>query len=80
MERVGYDRAPVAPALAVFKALCEHVSGLVAATPDALAREVKLLDAPGEDPYAMTVEEVLRMEVKHAGDHLSTVEEIRKAR
>ena len=78
MRRVGYDRAPVGPALETLKALCRHISGLIGTSPDASGREVKLLDAPGAELRTMTVDDVLRQEIEHAEQHLAEVAETRK--
>lgn len=77
MRRVGYSKAPVRPALDALRALCQHISGLISATSDALRREVRLLDAPGAELYTKTVEEILRQEVEHAEEHLRAVAQIR---
>jgi hypothetical protein len=79
VERLGYAKAPLAPALQALRSLSQHMAGLVRGQPDGLAREVKLLDAPGATPYARSVEAVLRQEVEHAREHLATVAEIRAA-
>ena len=78
MQRVGYNRAPVGPALQTLKALCSHISGLIGASADALRREVKLLDAPGAELRTVTVTDVLRQEVEHAAEHLADVEKTRE--
>jgi hypothetical protein len=77
MKRMGYDRAPVRPALATLKALCAYIAGLVTATEDGFRREVRLLDAPGAELYTKTVEGLLRQEVEHAEEHLRTLAETR---
>ena len=79
MKRMGYDRAPVQPALAALRALCEYVSGLIAAAPDGFARLVQLLDAPGAELYSKTVAGILAQEVEHAAEHLGTLSQIRAA-
>ena len=78
-RRVGYDKAPVGPALAVLAALTAHLAGVIAGGDDRLDREVRLLDAPGAETYTRTVREVLRTEVEHAAEHLNTVAETRAA-
>jgi hypothetical protein len=78
MKRVGYDRAPTGPALEMVGALVAHVSGLLGAVPDAPGRQVRLLDAPGAEPYARTVEQIVRQEVDHVADHLEGVAQTRE--
>jgi DinB superfamily len=80
MERMGYSRGTVAPAIEVLSALCRYVAALLSAGPDALRREIKLLDAPGTDPYPITVEQVIRLEVEHARQHLLEVDDTLKQR
>jgi hypothetical protein len=79
LKRVGYDAAPIRPALDALRAVLEHIAGLVRAAPDGRARVVRLLDAPGAEPYSRTVEEVLRQEVAHAAQHLADVARTRGA-
>ena len=79
MERMGY-RGAVAPAIEVLSPLCRYISALLSAAPDALRREIKLLGAPGTEPYQMTVEQIIRVEVEHAQHHLRGIEETLKQR
>jgi hypothetical protein len=75
--RAGYTNAPVEPALDTLAALGRHVSGLITASPDGYEREVRLVDAPGAEPYTRTVQEVLSQEVEHARGHLASLAETR---
>ncbi len=78
MRRVGYDRANVGLAIKMLQALCQYISALIAAQPDALARTVKLNDSPGAKRYVMTVEKILRQEVEHANEHLGDIRDARR--
>ena len=78
MERVGYGRVAVAPAVEVLSALSRYVAALLSAAPDALRNEVKFLEAPGAEPYVMTVEEMIRQEAEHARKHLQAVNDALK--
>jgi hypothetical protein len=80
MERTGYTRAAVAPAIDAMSGVCRHVAAILSATPDALRHEVKLLGPPGTEPYLMTVEQMLRLEVEHARQHLQEVADALKQR
>ena len=80
MERVGYSRVAVAPAIEVLSALCRYVAALLSAAPDALRNEVKFLEAPGTVPYVMTVEEMIRQEAEHTRKHLQAVNDALKQR
>ena len=80
MERMGYTHAAVAPAIDALSGLCRYVAALLSAAPDALQREVKLLGAPGTEPYLMTVEQMIRLEVEHARHHLQEVDDTLKQR
>jgi hypothetical protein len=75
VKRMNYDTAPIDPALATLRWLCQHISNIVRAKDDALQCEVRLFDSPGAETYSMTVETILRHEVDHAEEHLL---EIRK--
>lgn len=78
MARLGYDRAPVGPALETLRALIRHLTGLLRASPDAPRREVRLFDAPGAKTYVLTAAAVIRQEVEHAREHLGEVAATRR--
>lgn len=78
MRRVGYDTANVDLAIKTLNALCQYISALVAAQPNALARRVKLNDSPRDTRYVMTVEKILRQEVEHAKEHLGDIRAARR--
>src|SRR3954447_14367704 len=80
MERMGYSRGAVAPAIEVLSALCRYVAALLSTAPDGLRREVKLLGAPGTEPYQMTVEQMISLEVEHGRHHLQAVNDTLKQR
>ena len=73
MQRMNYTTAPIAPALATLRALCKYYAVLIDNIPDALSREVQLLDAPGAALYSKTVEGILEQEYKHAEGHLAEI-------
>ncbi len=79
MQRMGYSKTPVAPALKTLRALSEYYAFLIAGIPDGLTREVQLLDSPGAQLYSKTVEAILDQECKHVQEHLRDVSEIREA-
>jgi hypothetical protein len=80
MERLGYTHAAVAPAIDALSGLCRYVAALLSAAPDALQHDVKLLGAPGTEPYLMTVEQMIRLETEHARHHLREVDDTLKQR
>ena len=75
--RMGYETAPVEPALNIINALCTQIANLVTVNPEILTREVHLFDAPGEEIYSMTVADIMRQEIDHAAEHLSDIRKIR---
>jgi hypothetical protein len=79
MERLGYRTAPVGPALATLRSLCEHMAELIKAVPGAFDREVQLLDSPGAEPHRTTVRALVSEQIEHVEGHLGTVREIRAA-
>jgi hypothetical protein len=79
MQRVGYTTAAIRPALALLRALGRHFAALLRGGEDALARSVRLLDAPGAVPYRRTVRRVLAEEVQHANKHLRDIAKARAA-
>ena len=78
MRRVGYDSAGIDPAMKLFRALCQHISGLIGNNPQAFSRTVQLSDTPDGPRYLRTVEDLLRQEVEHADEHLKVIQAIRK--
>jgi hypothetical protein len=72
---MGYNTAPIEPALKTLRALCEYYTMLITRIPEGLTRQVKLLDSPGAETYAKTVEDILLQEVKHAEEHLRDIEQ-----
>ena len=70
VKRMGYAKASIEPAIAMLRALNEHIANLVKANPKVLTRKVTLFDTPGGETYTMTVEEIMRHEVSHADEHL----------
>lgn len=77
MQRMGYSRVPIAPALKTLRALCEYYATLISGISDGLTREVKLLDSPGAQVYSKSVEAILEQECKHVEQHLREIAEIR---
>ena len=76
MQNMRYATAPVGPAINALRGLQEHFDELIGNIPDALQREVKLLDAPGAETHTETVAAILRQEVEHADHHLHAAKEI----
>jgi hypothetical protein len=77
---LGYTHAAVAPAINALSGLCRYATSLLSAAPDVLQREIKLLGAPDTEPYPMTVEKMIILEVEHARQHLQEVDEMLKQR
>ena len=73
MKRVGYDKADVKPALTMLTAVCDHITGIVAAQPGMLERYIRLNDSPGAKRYSATVEKILRDEREHANHHRADI-------
>jgi hypothetical protein len=71
MSRLGYSRAPIAPALATFESLTRHFAALFSVVEDGLQRTVELHDSPGAPRYTKTIGQLLLDEVNHASEHLA---------
>lgn len=78
MRRIGYDSAGIDPAMKLLRALCQHISELIAKNPQAVSRTVQLSDTLDGPRYLMTVEGILLQEVEHADEHLKVIQAIRK--
>ena len=76
VERMGYTTAAVGPAIETLSGLGRYLESLFRAVPDAMRRDVNLLDAPGADVYSLTVEQILQQEVEHAREHLQQVRDM----
>jgi hypothetical protein len=70
MERLAYDRKPIAPALRLLEALNAYVVAQVEPLADGLQRRVRLRDEPGAKLRSVTVAEVLLQEAKHVREHV----------
>ena len=71
IDRMGYAKAPIKPAVETLRALNQHIANLVAANPKVLKWKVTLFDTPGAKTYTMTVGDIMRHEAEHADEHLS---------
>lgn len=79
LKRLGYDKAPVEPALDLLEALSKHIATVLRRAPSSLQRTVRLLDKPGARLRRRTVKQVLAEECGHAQHHLGEVIATRKA-
>ncbi|HVS09021.1 MAG TPA: DinB family protein [Planctomycetota bacterium] len=80
MERLRYDRKPIAPALRLIEALNAYVAAQLEPLEDGLERTVRLRDEPGAEPHAVSVAEVLLQEAEHAREHLEEARSLRRTR
>jgi hypothetical protein len=80
IRRLGYDRAPVAPAISTLAALSRYLGALLSISTDGLGRTVQLQDAPGAARYTKTVGQILDGEVDHAREHLGALPKRRVGR
>jgi hypothetical protein len=79
MSRLGYDRAPLEPAIELLEALCAHVAGLARGTPESKRPYVRLLGSTGARPRRRTLKQVLHEECDHARHHLRDIAATRRA-
>jgi len=77
MQRMGYNTAPIVPALQTLHALCDYYVVIIENIPKGLSREVQLLDSPGAAIYSKSVEDILVQESKHVEEHIRDIAEIR---
>jgi hypothetical protein len=73
MRAVGYNKAPIGPALSTLDALGRHLAALLSVTTGGLQRTVQLYDAPNAPRYTKTVSQILSDEVAHAREHLEAL-------
>jgi DinB family protein len=79
MSRLGYDRAPLEPAIELLEALCVHVADLARGTPESRRPYVRLESSTGSRPRRKTLRQVLYEECEHAQHHLRDIAATRKA-
>jgi hypothetical protein len=79
MKGLRYDRAPIAPALALLDSLGAHVGGLVRILPGAMRRHVRLVGTRGGRARPRSVGQILGDECAHARQHLRDIAETKKA-
>jgi len=75
MKRMGYDAAPLEPALDLVEALCAHVAGVVRNAPGAMSRRVRLQGTAAR-PLRRTVRQILEEECEHARHHLRDISKV----
>jgi len=73
MRRLGYDKAPIEPALATLSSLSRHIATILSVSPGRLRHRIELFDAPGAPRYQKTVAQLLLDEVAHANEHLEAL-------
>lgn len=73
VERMGYETAPIEPALDVINALSRQISNLVSSNPETLNRKIEVFDTPGGKTYTLTVRDIIQQEIDHAAEHLSDI-------
>jgi|SRR5438270_3881505 len=70
MARLGYDKVATEPAFELFRALTKYFSALLGRDPSLLQRTIRLRDSGDNEPYTISVAEILTREVEHAREHL----------
>jgi Lon protease-like protein len=69
MERMRYDKKPLAPSLRLLEALNEYVAAQIEPLEDGLERRVRLRDEPDGLLREVTVADILLQEAAHAREH-----------
>ena len=75
MKRLGYETAPLDPALALLDALCVHVAGVLRNAPGGMSRHIRL-QGTGARPIRRTVRQLLDEEREHARHHLEDISNV----
>ena len=78
MKRLGYDRAPLEPALKLLETMSSHIVGVARRIPGSMKRQVRLLGAAGAKPRRTTLGQVLDDECEHTQHHLRDISTTRK--
>jgi hypothetical protein len=69
-RRLGYDKAPIGPALSTMSALTRQIGALLSVGSGRLDRTVRLRGSSGAPPQRKTIGQLLSDEVAHAREHL----------
>src|SRR5262245_26095495 len=77
MKGLGYDTAPVKPAIDLLDALCAHVGGLLRNAPGAMSRHARLVET--RRTTRRTVRQILAEECEHARHHLRDIAKVKSA-
>ena len=80
VRKLGYDKAPIGPAISALSGLTRHFAAILSVTPGGLRRTVRLNDSPGAPRYTKTVRQVLADEIGHAREHLGDLPTRRRVR
>ena len=80
MKRLGYDRAPLEPAIRLLEALCDHVVGITRRAAGSMSRNVRLVGTPGGRGSRRSVRRVLEEECVHARHHLRDIAKAKASR
>lgn len=68
--RLGYDHVDERPALELLRALTRYLAALLSRDPKLMQRRIRLRDSGSSEPYAISVEDILKREIEHAREHL----------
>jgi hypothetical protein len=80
IQRLGYGKAPIGPAISTLDSLTRHFAGLLSVLGDGLERRIELYDSPGAPHYTKTIAQILLDEVNHAREHLEALPPRRSGR
>src|SRR5258707_2107385 len=75
MERMRYDKKPLAPSLRLLEALNEYIAAQIEPLEDGLERRVRLRDEPDGPLREVTVADILLQEAEHAREHVDEARE-----
>ncbi|HKA35859.1 MAG TPA: DinB family protein [Thermoanaerobaculia bacterium] len=78
MKRLGYNRAPLKPAIGLLDALCAHVAGILRRAPGGMSRHARLISTPRRG-QRRTVRQILADESDHARHHLRDIAKAKSA-
>lgn len=79
VETLRYASLPLEPAQALFRAQRIYIASLIQHLPDAWQRTVRFLRAGGE-PQSVTPQMLIRMQARHALEHISEIQRLRRVR
>lgn len=78
VQAMGYQKRPIEPALALFRARRQHIAELLHHLPDAWERDAQIVARHAPDGFRRTVSEAVFIQAHHVPWHIEQICETRR--